>query len=136
MTEETNHFQLAKNVKNYMIDELAKYLTYQWPADFIYSEMDELKKKIAKEIPFIDFACMNTSQLRELGFKRWDDRSEFLLIPLWAYTMLKTGTELHCISGEAIKVADGYQDNCSENYIDNDQRFGCLAYGIKPVSKN
>lgn len=45
------------------------------------------------------------------------------LIPIWLLPVLPVGTKLTCINGAEI-VYDGKN-------IDNDVRFGCLAYGVR-----
>ena len=71
------------------------------------------------------------SELKSVGFSLWDEESNVLLAPLWAYDLLPIGQTMHCISGESIVIEDGYKDSSKAHYIDNDIRFGCISYGFK-----
>ncbi len=133
MLKKSTQYELANNVRSYMVNALAECISYDWSSEFKISKINEVKEKLNKEVPFIDFSSMSTEQLSDLGFCLWDEDCKFLLIPLWAYGFLKCGTELHCISGERKTVTESYQDNDSKDYIDNDVRFGCIAYGIIPA---
>ena len=54
---------------------------------------------------------------------RWDeDMPDLWLFPLYLLPILPIGTKLTTIGGEEI-IYDG-------SNVDNDHRFGCIAYGI------
>lgn len=53
---------------------------------------------------------------------KWDDESDLYLIPLYLLSFIPIGTKLTSIDGETV-IYDGTN-------IDNDIRFGCIAYGI------
>lgn len=59
----------------------------------------------------------------------WDET--LMMLPAWAYFHLPYESELISINGEVRKVLEGYDNPTSPNYIDNDTRFGCLAYGVR-----
>lgn len=51
---------------------------------------------------------------------------------------LEPGDQLTAIDGEVKTVREDYQDPESPNYIDNDARFGALAWGVvirKPIKQ-
>ena len=52
------------------------------------------------------------------------EESGIYLIPLYLFPIIPIGLKVYCISGDEI-VNDGTN-------LDNDIRFGCIAYGIKP----
>lgn len=119
-------------------------------ADAMNVFLKELKKHI-------DWENLTNDECDELRFGRWQNRKELdeeiaylamelksgkitikdyeekvalqkntldvRLLPLYLLPILPIGTKLYCISGKEI-VYDG-------NNIDNDNRFGWLAYGIK-----
>lgn len=60
----------------------------------------------------------------------FEGRLSLYLIPAEYYGDLESGQTLACIDGDLVTVEDDYQDRTSANYIDNDQRAGCLAYGV------
>ena len=96
---------------------------------------DEFKMSVIKEIPSIvkgwekeygsfkiDPNLLTMEDTEKLGFGKWDD-SDLRLIPLWLFPFLSEELEVYSINGKKItKLSD----------MDNDNRFGCLAYGIKP----
>lgn len=67
-----------------------------------------------------DYRTLSMDDLVSLGFGRWDDR--LALIPGDWHSALPNGLELVCIDGQPAVVG--------RDYIDDDIRFGCLAYGI------
>lgn len=68
-----------------------------------------------------DYRTLSMDDLVALGFGQWDDR--LALIPGDWHSALPTGLELICINGQPAVVG--------RDYIDDDIRFGCLAYGIR-----
>lgn len=54
------------------------------------------------------------------GFRNWD--GTMLLLPLWALAHMQDGECLTCIDGSTVTVGT--------DYIDDDTRGGCIAYGI------
>lgn len=68
-----------------------------------------------------DYRTLSMPDLRALGFGNWD--GGLALIPGEWHGRLPAGLELECISGERVVV--GAED------IDDDIRFGCLAYGLR-----
>lgn len=79
--------------------------------------MNELKKHI-------DWKTLTREEAIELRFGRWSDETPNLyLIPLWLLPIVPVGTELTTISGNKI-IYNG-------SNVDNDIRFGCIAYGIE-----
>lgn len=50
------------------------------------------------------------------------------LIPLYLFPIIPIGLKVTCINGEEI-VNDGHN-------LDDDIRFGCVAYGIKIKNEN
>ena len=78
--------------------------------------LEDLKK-------YINWEDMTKEDARELRFGIWsDDMPDLYLIPLYLLPILPIGTKVVDIFGEEI-IYDGTN-------IDNDARFGCLAYGI------
>lgn len=75
---------------------------------------------------YIDFNNLTVEEAKELRFGKWDEDSDLWLFPLWLVPLIPEGLEVTTISGETIK----YDKN-----MDNDIRFGCVAYGIKIKDK-
>jgi hypothetical protein len=66
-------------------------------------------------------------QLASIGFCRWEEETNLMLIPGNCYGLIPKGFEVTTISGKTEKFVFGKTDN--------DIRFGCLPYGIYPKSK-
>ena len=79
---------------------------------------DELKKHI-------DFTKLTAEEAKELRFRRWDeeDMPNLWLFPLYLVPIIPEGLEVTYISGEKGKY--------EKDKMDNDIRFGCVAYGIE-----
>lgn len=76
-----------------------------------------------KNNKLINFNELTPTQAYELGFRKWDEEDNLYLIPLWLYKALPDGLEVTSIDGDKLIVG--------KDYLDNDIRFGVLAFGIK-----
>ena len=96
---------------------------YQNPND-VYTEIKIARNKFLEKLKDeIDFNNLSEQEAKELRFGKWSEEDPTLyLIPIWLFPILPVGTKLTCINGEDI-VYDGHN-------VDNDVRFGCLAYGV------
>ena len=54
------------------------------------------------------------------GFRNWD--GSMILLPLWALKHMQKGEQLKCIDGTTSVVGT--------DYIDDDVRGGCIAFGV------
>lgn len=68
-----------------------------------------------------DYRALPMADLKALGFGNWD--GGLALVPGEWHGRLPAGLELECISGERVVVG--------RDYLDDDIRYGCLAYGIR-----
>lgn len=124
-------FEKAKNLKTYYANKLSEIFCYGWSDQLCKSEALAAKSEALDEIGTINLSDLSKDQLFQLGFSAWDD-SGLMLIPLWLYCHLPSGLELTSIGGDKVKVSDGYSKRESDSYIDNDVRYGCIAYGFIP----
>ena len=85
--------------------------------EFIKGQFDQY------EIPSEEWLNLDMATANLLGFQRWEEDSNLMLIPGYLYQFIPAGLELYSISGEK----EQYQ---SYDDLDNDTRYGCLAYGI------
>lgn len=118
-------------ILTYMANTIGEIDAYSetWSAEYCkkyamerhQTAIDALKKHL-------DWDNLTEQDCKELRFMRWSEDSKMYCIPIWLYKAIPVGTELISIGGERI-VFDG-------NNIDNDTRFGCLAYGIIPKPDN
>lgn len=136
------------------VAEAVQYTT--WSDEYCRKEIRESTDKFVNGLKkHIDFNNLSDEECKELRFGRFmgneeiDDEIESIkndntlsedeknkriesynnirdirLIPLYLLPLVPLGTEVISIGGEIIKY-DGTN-------IDDDNRFGCLAYGIKP----
>ena len=72
----------------------------------------------------MDFFNATADDLRSLGWGRWDEKSGLFLCPESQWSQVPDGIALTSISGD-VKVK-------GRDHIDQDTRFGMLAYGIVP----
>lgn len=103
---------------------------YELP-EGLKKEVEACSKAITKEIPWdtwrerIDkHLGVPTDVLLALGFRPWNDGDpELWLIPFWLMPHIPDGFPVAAIDGEHLAW--------DKNRIDDDVRFGCLAYGIE-----
>lgn len=100
------------------------YEYYHEPND-IYEEIKIARKRFLEALKDeIDFNSLSKQEAIELRFCKWSEEDPNLyLIPIWLLPVLPVGTKLTSINGDEI-VYDGKN-------VDNDVRFGCLAYGVR-----
>lgn len=123
--------QLAKALRSRLLLAMSESAVYTSWSDQLARE--NVSKSIAKQRALYDFDphVLAFDDLKELGFGSWDD--DLYLIPLWLHPFLKAGITLVDIGGGEVVVS--YDENGKCN-IDNDHRFGALAYGIRTKHLN
>lgn len=114
------------NCLTWYANRVAQTVQYSsWSDEFCRKEIKEAHDKLIEELKkHIDLKTLTREEAIELRFGRWSDETPNLyLIPLWLLPVVPIGTELTSIFGNKVKY-DGTN-------IDNDIRFGCIAYGIE-----
>lgn len=102
-----------------------------------YNQYDR-NVKLAESIGRVDLTDLKSEDALKLGFGIWDEKTNLHLIPFYLYDFLEYGQTLTSINGEQKVVKPGYngglpsEPDSNPDYIDNDHRFGCLAYGYHP----
>ena len=73
----------------------------------------------------IDLNKLTVREAKLLRFKRWDEEEQpnLWLFPLWLVPIIPEGLEVTFIDGKKAKY--------EKNKMNNDIRFGCVAYGIE-----
>ena len=102
-----------------------KQYDIHWGADFCKSQAVELFDRQSEKY-IIDPRDFTLSELKSLGAGKWSDDSSLVLFPLWITPFLPDGLEVESIDGEKSIIG--------KDEIDNDIRFGCVAYGINSVA--
>lgn len=100
-----------------------------WPDALAREEVMKASKKFLNALKnYIDFENLTEREARELRFQKWsEDEPDLYLIPLYLLPILPIGIELTCLDGENL-IYDGKN-------VDDDIRFGCIAYGIRVKRK-
>lgn len=122
-------FEKCKAIRNSLLTRVGESMSYtNWSDKFKLENIQEIKNTILHwEKTYGSFDInpndLSMDEMKELGFSKWDEDSELMLIPIWLYKFLADEFECQSINGTKY-------NKLSE--IDNDHRFGCLAYGVIP----
>ena len=71
----------------------------------------------------IDFNNLSREDAIHLRFMQWEEDSDLFLFPLYLVPIIPEGLEIMYINGDRCKF--------DSEKVDNDIRFGCVAYGIE-----
>lgn len=117
-----NHF-------TWLTNRLAEVNTYKnWSDKTKIQVIEEAYNNFYQSIKrYIDFEKITVEEAKSLRFGKWDDESDLYLFPLWIIPLIPEGMEVTSISGETFKY--------NKETVDNDIRFGCVAYGINIKDK-
>ena len=114
--ELVNHFTWITN-------QFANLNTYNWSAKFKEQEVKSYFETFYNSIKkYLNLEELTVQEAKELRFQKWDDKSDLWLFPLWVLPLIPEGMEVVTISGETIKF--------NRKEVDDDIRFGCLAFGV------
>ena len=119
------------------LENCFSYLVNKLSESFVYDNWDDKTKIDELRLGFrtfydefkkhIDFTKLTVEEAKELRFKRWssepEDPQNLWLFPLYLVPIIPEGLEITFISGEKGIYKPGE--------MDNDIRFGCVAYGIE-----
>lgn len=152
----------VNNALKWLANRIAEIQVYNWNEKDTKEYLNESWQKVQKQFKKdIDWYNLTENQCKALRFGTWQSKEDveeeisclqseldkghltkeefdkkvakekntlgLYLIPLYLYPSLPIGITLTSIGGEEI-VFDG-------SNIDTDNRFGCLAWGIKPKSE-
>lgn len=117
---------MSKEIKTCFVwyaNKIAETVQYNtWSDEFCRKYIKESTDIFLNEIKkYINWDHITKEEASELRFGYWCD--DLYLIPLYLLPIIPIGTKLITIFGEEI-IYDGTN-------VDNDIRFGCIAYGIK-----
>ena len=120
-------YEVAKNIRRIIVNSAAESMNYlSWSADFVASQIREIPERLKKADWFspINPADLTEKEMLELGFGKWSEEDPKFLIPLWLFPFLTEEVDCGCIDGEK-RIQ-------KKSEMDNDHRFGFLAYGVMP----
>lgn len=123
-----NAYTKLEKLRSMLLTEAAAVGAYHWGEEFSYRTIRcewNLKRPVWEDVERIsvqELQAMPFSQLKNFGFAPWGDNTKLLLIPLWAWNLIKDGEVLTSINKE--DKTKGIDD------IDLDHRFGNIAWGF------
>jgi hypothetical protein len=115
-------FKLLKAVERFLLSRLGEVIQYDnWSKEIALTYLKETPSFATGEA--ISLANLTEEELFSLGFKTWelDTKEVIYLIPIWLKHILPTDLEVTSINGTKATLAE----------CDNDNRQGCLAFGVK-----
>lgn len=118
-------FEIAKNILRILVVNAAETMVYDcWSDEFATKNVRGTVNQVIKCEWFlpIDPNEFTVEELKQLDFRRWSRESELWLIPLWLRPFL-ADMFIYAAIDEEPKMG-------AAKDIDNDHRFGCLAYGV------
>ena len=124
---ERSTFEIAKNIRQIIVNGAAELMNYtDWGADFVALQIRKIPERLKNTDWFVPInpADLTEAEMQELGFGKWAEEDPMFLIPLWLFPFLADEVDCGCISGEKRRM--------KKTEMDNDHRFGCLAYGVMP----
>jgi hypothetical protein len=120
-------FEIAKNIRRIIINSAAESMNYlNWSSGFVASEIREIPENLKKADWFIpiNLSDLTEKEMLELDFCKVTEEDTMFLIPLWLFPFLTEDVDCRCISDN--------KHIQKKSEMDNDNRFGCLAYGVVP----
>ncbi len=118
---------LKKEIQNcltWLANEVSQTIIYNWNSDLKAEVNKSTFEKFYQELKkYIDFNKIAVDEAMELRFGKWSDEQPNLwLFPLYLVPIIPEGLEIEYI--------DGTKGIYEKGKMDNDVRFGCVAYGI------
>lgn len=114
-----------QNCLTWLVNKVSQTIIYNWADDYKVGENNENFETFYEELKkHIDFTKITVEEAKELRFQRWsEEQPDLWLFPLYLVPIIPEGLEVTFISGEKAKY--------EKDKMDNDIRFGCVAYGIE-----
>ena len=126
--ETLSTFEKAKAIRDSLLKKAGEAITYSWSNDFKIKNLNDIRELLTNwEEEYGSFKInpqdLSIEEMKELGFGSWSEESEMRLIPIWLFPFL-------CEEFESMSISGSKHSKLSE--LDNDNRFGLLAYGVVP----
>lgn len=122
-----NTYELCQNYRRIILNRAAEVMNYPWDPEFSTKQIREIPEVLKSKEGFelIDPNDLTEEQMKDLGFGFWSEENPIHLIPLWLFPFLKDEFLARSIGDEPATMI-------KKSEMDNDHRFGCLAYGVMP----
>jgi hypothetical protein len=127
-----NTYEKCKSIRRMLLNRAAEVMAYKnWSHEFATEQIRDFPEDVKEmtdgnELFGIQPSELTDSEMIDLGFGKWTEDNPMRLIPLWLLPFLADEIETECIDGEKKLL--------KKSGMDNDNRFGCLAYGVIPKS--
>lgn len=123
-------FEKCKAIRSVILRRAAEVMAYtNWNAEFAASVIinipkDLMSKSVENDFINLDPSDLTMEEMKDLDFGVWSKDQPFRLIPLWLFPFLT----------ENLYVCDfeGVFSHVRKSELDNDNRFGCIAFGVLP----
>lgn len=115
----------CNHAKKMLLNGIAEVIAYSsWSDEFKLKRINEIVDRFIKSNGYIDISNLTIEQVDDIGFRLWSDESNMRLIPLWLFPFIDKSIRLK------IENLDGTREIIFPDEMDNDNRFGFLAYGL------
>lgn len=114
------------NCLTLMMNKVYQTIMYEsWSDEFKAKEIKESSEIFYEELKkHIDITKLTKEEAKDLRFAKWSNEyPDLYLFPLWIVPLIPEGIEVMDIFGEKFKY--------EKDKVDNDTRFGYVAYGIE-----
>ena len=125
-------YDICKWIRKAVLTHCAEVMCYStWSANFAQQQIRKLPSELekAKDFKLVDPSDLTQEEMEDLGFGMWSDKTKMMLIPLWLKPFLVEKIQAGCINDTEIKEYETIT-------MDDDHRFGCIAYGCIPKEKD
>lgn len=128
--ETLSTFEKCKTIRNSLLIRAGESLTYKsWSDSFRLENLRDIHSTLTRwEETYGSFKInpqdLSYEEMKELGFGVWDKENPIRLIPIWLFPFLCDEFESESINGTKYTTLAE---------LDNDHRFGFLAYGVVPL---
>ncbi|AIK68117.1 hypothetical protein CPTMiller_00181 [Citrobacter phage Miller] len=120
-------FQICQMIMLATATRAAEPIAYSsWDYEFAIKHIRDLPNRLIGSPDFspVDPNELTLEEMKNLGFRKWSDKTNLMLIPLYLLPYLKEGITVIDISDE--------QYYFFREEADNDHRMGLLAFGVVP----
>lgn len=122
-----NTYRMCKWVRRNVMTRAAEAYSYSWPDKSVADNLRNGPAELLQVPNFrrIDPTDLTESQMDDLDFGLWSEDSELRLIPLWLKPFLVDKFMAGSINDETLQLVE-------RDDIDDDHRWGSLAWGVVP----
>jgi hypothetical protein len=131
MSERPTTYEMCQRIRRLIVARAAEVMAYEnWSDGFATRQIREIPDVVRRMDGFVPVLPheLTSEQMDDLGFGLWSKENPIRLIPLWLLPFLADEFPAGSIDGDSGVMR--------RDELDNDHRFGCLAYGVTPCDAN